>query len=228
LLTFSALKERCAYPSELKKISPPKYARDKAAGLGTEFHECVSNWIRGVFRRSTTPQVDEWFNRLFEVWVPPPGCRDEYALGIDADGVAYEVDEPEPHVYTHKTATLITAGRLDAQWIDGGTLNVVDWKTGQGYLGKPWDVPQIVAQAVCAAKLAKQNGLDITHVRAGAYYARLGIFDMETRGISEVDDMFERVKTWAMMDPSLPRPGGWCLGCWDKKECAAFAELTAA
>jgi hypothetical protein len=233
--TFSALRAECSYP-ELIDLAVPKTARrQQALDAGTEFHGAVESWVKGE-RQAMLESKDAraWLARMERVWSPPSGCRAEVALGLDVAGKAYEVDEPEPHVYVPRAPGihLVTAGRLDLLWDDsdedGVTLHVVDVKTGRTYLGDPWDVPQLVAQAVAAASLRDQRADSPRWLRLGVYYARLGLFDY---GVGRVDledvlGRFDDVKRWATQG-SDPRPGGWCLGCWSRANCDRNPEAAA-
>jgi hypothetical protein len=232
--TFSSLKNECAHPELLKLTAPKNYARDKAADKGTLFHSFVEKAVNGqTFFGKFDEDVNRWAKKLFDQWGPPRGCMSEVAIGLDANGQAHMVDEPEPHVYVAQNGSeLVTAGRLDLRWYEDEdtTLVVVDLKTGQSYLGDPWEIPQLVAQAVAATKLHNRiNGRTIARVKLGVYYARLGIFDYGSgpRDLNTVENLWDSVYHWATMS-NEPRPGGWCLSCFEKKQCAAFEEMTAA
>jgi hypothetical protein len=231
--SFSSLNKHCAHAGLLKAIPRKNYARDKAADKGNVFHKATELWVKGEnpFDAGLTGETYQWFQRLRDIWSPPAGCMAEVAIGLDALGVAHEVDEPEPHCYVSRSGVeLVTAGRLDLRWWEGHGLYVVDIKTGQSYLGDPWDVPQLVAQAVAATALARQDSgvLALSSVRLGVYYARLGVFDFApARSAESVSKLFPAVAEWGLMD-TTPRPGGHCLSCWEKKNCATFMEMTEA
>jgi hypothetical protein len=231
--SFSSLRENCVHDSLLKNLTK-NYARDKAAGKGTLFHSYIEKAVLGVtFFGEHDEDVKVWVQRLFSCWEIPSGCMSEVAIGLDAAGKAHEVDEPEPHCYVAKdpSVEIITAGRLDLRWHedDGKTLVVVDLKTGQSYLGDPWSIPQLVAQAVAALAMEWRGDSKVERVKLGVYYARLGIFDYGSgpQNAAQVADRFKDVSRWALMT-NEPRPGAHCLSCYEKKSCAAFEEMTAA
>lgn len=231
--SFSSLRKECAHPELLKLVPRKSYARDKAADMGTVFHAAVEAWIKGAnpfdVAGGLVGDPYKWFTRLVDSWVPPAGTQSEVAIGLDALGAAHEVEEVEPHCYATKNGVeLVTAGRLDLRWREGDTLVVCDLKSGQSYLGDPWSVPQLVAQAVSALAL-ETSAAKWSSVKLGVYYARLGLFDFGAgpRPSEAVGKLFPVVADWALMT-NEPRPGPHCLSCWEKKHCAAFAELSEA
>jgi hypothetical protein len=217
--TFSALRKDCNYPEiiDLSVVKTP--ARRKSMDLGSDFHSVVEAWVTGKPFNALAGEPAAWFRRMQEIWAPPPACRAEVAIGITGEGVAVQVDEPEPHVYVSRSpgVTLITAGRLDLWWEEDGLDVVCDVKTGRLYLGDPWTIPQLVAQAYAVA--ASPDGP--SQIKLGVYYARHGLFDFPLpRTRAEVLEMFPQVRAWALA-ASDPRPGAHCIGCYSATNCPA-------
>jgi hypothetical protein len=224
--TFSALRERCNYPEIIDLSVAKTPSRQKSMDVGTEFHEAVEAWVTnrplGFF---LSKDANKWFEMMTKVWAPPVDCRAEVAIGITTDGRAVDVDEPEPHAYVPRDPTdvLLTAGRLDLEWTEERfTENVVDVKTGRTYLGDPWQIPQLVAQAVSVALRLMAQFSDVSQIKLGVYYARLGLFDYGDgpRPLSNVIAMLPQVHRWATAE-SDPRPGAHCLGCYSATNCHA-------
>ena len=223
--TFSALRDKCSYP-EILELTRVRYAgQQKALDRGTAFHRAVEQWVKGEqIDMPTDPDVVAWLDRMTSTWTPPPGIRSEFAVGIRPDGsVTDEVDEPEPHVYVARDGSeLLTAGRLDLTWDADRVAHVVDVKTGVKYLGSPWSIPQITAQAYCIAMLSMCGGAD--HVKAGVFYARLGVFDFgATRPIQDAHAIFPRIVRWATQS-AAPVISGACLSCYSSKACDAYSK----
>jgi hypothetical protein len=236
--TFSQLRAHCAYPLTLEALGPRKYARDIAARKGSDLHARVDGWVR-TGELDLVGAVDEvraWAETMARGWSPPPGCRSEWALGLTRDALrGVEVDEPEPHVYrarngddwvavasngiiTTAPGGLVTAGRCDLAWVVPGVvdvLHVADIKTGRTYLGPPARIPQLAACALAARWVLRAP----FPLRVGVYYARLGVWDWET--VETETDLVEVVRA-AVDLPDAPRVGGWCLGCYNAKECEAY------
>lgn len=223
--TFSALREKCSYPELIDLAVPMSKSRQSACDVGTEFHAAVESWVKGTpMPALTSKDARAWLAKMEKVWTPPLGCESEVALGLTTMDQAVPVDEPEPHIYVPRDplVSLVTAGRLDLRWEEemGSIRVVVDVKTGRTYLGDPWTIPQLVAQAVTAA-LADRELMDgAFQVKLGVYYARLGLFDWgETRSRAElIDNELPAVRRWATQDPS-PKPGAWCLSCYSRANC---------
>lgn len=222
--TFSALREKCSYPELIDLAVPMSKSRQAACDVGTEFHAAVESWVKGTpMPALTSKDARTWLAKMEKVWTPPPGCEAEIAIGLTDDHRAVTVDEPEPHVYVPRDpgTRLVTAGRLDLRWPEGTARAVVDVKTGRMYLGDPWTIPQLVAQAVTQA-LAEHDGegAGATSIKLGVYYARLGMFDWgEERDINDViNTELPAVRRWATQDPS-PNPGAWCLSCYSRANC---------
>lgn len=226
--TYSSLRGVCAYPELIDLAIPPSKARQTSMDLGTEFHVAVEAWVKGTpMPVLTSKDARAWLARMEKVWAPPPGCEAEIATGITDDGRGVYVDEPEPHVYVPRDPAdrLVTAGRLDLRWTENvATRVVVDVKTGRTYLGDPWAIPQLAAQAVSEALLCRVDDAfdDVSEIRLGVYYARTGLFDFPpARPLYEViDELLPQVKAWATM-PADPNPGAWCLGCYSRANCAS-------
>lgn len=226
--TFSALRARCHYPEIIDLMVPKKLSRLKSLSVGTAFHDVVEAWVTGkpINELALSPEVHSWLDLMKSVWVPPTDCKSEVAIGITNDGRAVDVDEPEPHAYVPRNPgpgnVLLTAGRLDLQWTEGFTEHVVDVKTGRLYLGDPWQIPQLVAQAVSVALRLLAEFSDVSEIKLGVYYARTGLFDYSdgARPVSEVVAMFPKVVRWATAE-SDPRPGAHCIGCYSAAECHA-------
>lgn len=220
--TFSALREHCNYPEIIDMSFPMTIARRKSCGDGTDFHSLVEAWVKGKpFGPPSSKDVQDWFRTMQTIWSPPVDCTCEVAIGITEDERAVEVDEPEPHVYVPRREgdTLLTAGRLDLLWREdqGSTGVVCDIKTGRTYLGDPWSIPQLVAQAVAVA--LRSRGSEMTDIKLGVYYARPAIFEFPPmRPIEEVIDMLPMVRRWATAENN-PRPGAHCLACWSATNC---------
>jgi hypothetical protein len=231
--TFSALRERCNYPELIDLVNPMSKHRQRACDVGTELHRAVENWVRygTPLERDgadpiTSKDARSWFERMASTWAPPKDCKTELALGITDDGRAVEVDEIMPHEYTSRSASdaLITAGRLDLLWVENyGTAVVVDIKTGRSYLGDPWRIPQLVAQAYAVSQWMREHDdyEQVYEVKLGVYYARLGLFDFgdSAESVSDVRDMFPTVRRWALADND-PKPGAHCLSCYSASNCS--------
>lgn len=230
--TFSRLRALCAYPETLDR---PSARRDEAAATGTTFHLYIQRWAEAVAEGrpwhldGATEPVRGWLQRMREVWTPPKGLEVEVAMGLQdhAEPVYVPVVEAEPHVYVPKdesirgSVRLLTAGRADLLEKRLGIVYVDDIKTGQFYLGDPKLIRQLLGQGIAATLRADADGFV-----PGIYYARLGIFDRGDgepilRGSHEWDQVWAWVQESARM-PAEPRPGGWCLSCWEKAECPAF------
>lgn len=225
--TFSQLRKNCAYPITLDALGGPRPARDKAAGLGTEFHARIDAWVAtGALDdySDASKVVKGWLDRMVATgWTPPSGCRSEVACGLrvsddDTDRGwlrPVEVIETSPHVYVAKDGNAIaTAGRVDLMWKVLGVLYVADVKTGRTYLGPPAEIPQLTAGA-CA--LSDPDGDDMINV--GVYYARLGVWDWS--GLLTYRKV-EHTTGRALGLPDAPIVGGHCLGCWNTEACEAY------
>jgi hypothetical protein len=244
--TFSKLRALCAYP---ETIDRPSRRRDEAAGFGISYHGHVEQWRDAVVngRPWDIDGVGEpmrgWLVRMREVWTPTPDLEVEVAMGLaDAPAPRYvPVDEPAPHCYVPADlgvtalmwaaapdevrqqwqSGMVTAGRADLLRPVGELVQVDDLKTGQSYLGDPKLIRQLLAQGIAATLRAGAAGFI-----PGIYYARLGVFDRGDgepiwRGSDEWDQAWDFVVSAAKMS-SDPRPGGWCLSCWEKNDCSAF------
>jgi hypothetical protein len=220
--TFSQLRAHCAYPLTLEALGPRKYARDIAARKGSDLHARIDQWVRtGTLDLvGAVDEVRAWAETMSRGWSPPPGCRSEWALGLTRDALrGVETDEPDPHVYSARGGeSLVTAGRCDLAWVVPGVvdvLHVADVKTGRTYLGQPARIPQLAACALAARWVLRAP----FPLRVGVYYARLGVWDWET--VETETDLVEVVRA-AVDLPDAPQVGGWCLGCYNAKECEAY------
>lgn len=230
--TMSKLRAFCAHP---ETIDRPSARRDAAAGLGTTCHEYIDQWRaclsagRPWLIDGAPEPVRTWLGKLREVFEPPPGWQTEVAMGLAdlpyPEFVPVRETAPGSHVYEPEDGAtpLLTAGRADMLWPvdgdDGTYVRVCDIKSGQSYLGEPGRIRQVLAQGFAAARRWRTSAF-----QPGIYYARLGVFDWGPvialdgeLGRATWDDVVDAAKL-----PSDPRPGAWCMNCWEKKECSAY------
>lgn len=105
-------------------------------------------------------------------------------------------------------------------------VKVADIKSGQFYLGDPGKLRQLLGQGFACWARAREQGLDVQGFVPGVYYARLGMFDWG-QPIIEGTTAWAEAWRWVMEAARRdrePHPGPWCLGCWDKKDCAKNPE----
>jgi hypothetical protein len=237
--TFSALTQaaHCAHPELLDFEHAPNPRRQAAAELGTEWHTAVVDLIEKARRGETfydsgySPQVRRWVSRMRDRWQIPADVECEVALGIgerDGEPVYIEVKEDPPgsHFYmrTESGPPLLSAGRADLIYPDPShplVVNVVDLKSGAAWLGSPDRVPQIMAQSLAAAL---RGGY--VSARPGVLYARIGMVEWGRLIVANDRDAWATVREAALRSTD-PRTGGWCLSCYSKDKCDAFARIVA-
>ncbi len=153
----------------------PRYdSRSPAASLGSALHEVIERRITGE------PMPPETIANAYELtgfdrgrflslcrsFDPkvPAGTLAEVALGMFDDGSVGEVDGGKGEYVAAPGLNMYTAGTIDAMWSDpplseskrcpeGGTLWIVDWKTGdEGNVAPPATNWQLRGAAVLAAE----------------------------------------------------------------------------
>jgi hypothetical protein len=142
-------------------------------------------------------------------------------MGLSPTGRYVEVTEPEPHVYVpvDSAAKILTAGRADTTWPDGGLIYVGDLKSGKTHLGRPEDLPQLQMLGLAAADKHQADAMVL-----GIYYARDGVWDWSqpiALDSAKAAAMWDQVLLYASLGPE-PRPGDWCASCWERKGCTSY------
>lgn len=223
--SFSALQAHCSHAEELEVIHPPSRRLREAGDHGTAFHGAACEWIEATvkgapfFDGGYTPKVRRQLNRLRGVWTPPKGIETELAVGLEEVAgeprfVNVRETAKDSHIYVPVLPghNLLCAGRADWVWDEPGEpllVNVVDVKSGKFWLGDPDRHVQILAQGFACALRCGAVGF-----RPGIYYPLAGAFYWE-RPVSVLDtDAWRRVREAALRD-SGPKPGAWCMGCWE-------------
>jgi hypothetical protein len=255
--TFSQLRAFCSHPELLRKPSKRRDDAAALGTMFHKYVEawrlCIAEGKPWHVDGAPEP-VAGWLKRMREVWTPPPNAEVEVAMGLaptlggEPDYVP--VDEVAPHVYVPSSMQirpsdwaeasekqrqdllascgLLTAGRADLiAPLGDGILSVDDLKSGKFYLGPPNRLRQLLAQGIAATLRADARGFV-----PGIYYARLGMWDRGDeapifRGTPEWDEAWHAVRDSALM-PSTPKPGPYCLDCWDAKACVANPAVEAA
>jgi hypothetical protein len=231
VISASALKPNCAYPTVLKRGKVVTPDQQRAMDRGTAFHAAIECWARtGAPPVVADPEIQGWADLLCAElphqgmgWIPGVTVAlVEEAWGLWDDGRYTPVSEPMPHVYAalgeyRDGVALLTAGRADLAWCAGAsTLVVLDWKTGK------WPAPPAGCNLqVNGAGIALAQFTGMPWYLPGIYYARDGAFDWGDpvrMGSPEQLAMWRDVREAALLPPE-PRPGEWCGDCWERKAC---------
>ncbi len=244
-VSASALRRHCGHPRQISREQPKSARVQAAADLGTAFHAAVAKWAEtGALPPPDACGGDEvrgWLELLAMQWSPPPRAMLEHAMGLSPSGRYVDVveDPPDSHQYVavdHDAEgpyPLLTAGRADVVWRDGGMepgevlrdiATVLDFKTGRYAVEAPATNLQLAALGFAAADMFGSG-----HMRLGIYYARDGVF--EWSDVIELDGdhaaaLWADVEDAALLDET-PRPGEHCGPCWERRmgRCS-FAQQT--
>jgi len=174
LVTLSGLQRASICTASI--VLPRYGSTSSAADLGSALHEIIERRIAG---EQLPPETiaNTWeltgfdrgrFLSLARSFDPkvPAGTLAEVALGLSEDGHVGVVEGGRGEYTAGPTCALFTAGTIDAMWSDpplegdeaprcpdGGTLWIVDWKTGdEGNVAPPATNWQLRGAAVLAAK----------------------------------------------------------------------------
>lgn len=221
LISASSLKRFCRHDKVLEKKRPKNQAVIDAADEGTRFGKLVQDWIEG--REPVVPEIKDepwhWYQNMRASWRPPSGVLCEVALGLAHDGRHIHVMEPEPHVYVPgpgAPAPIMTAGRADLAWVGDAAAVVGDLKRSAWRYGPPAQHPQLMALGLAwAARTAKRFLFVGLYDARDASWGWSDCIDLDVDGA----EMLTEVREMATMDDE-PRPGPWCGGCWEAKNCA--------
>ena len=220
MISASALIRNCGFARKLNREKPRTEAQQLSMDRGTKFHKAVELWLSGN-GLPTCPEdleIQGWLDLLVFEMEARVGMETEVAWGLSTEGRYLEVTEPQPHVYVagHPKDVLLTAGRADLVWRDANHVRVIDWKTGR--------YPATPAQdnlQVHAAGIAMAGRFLLPLYQPILYYARDGYWDygpLVEIGGREHARMLAEIRSAAQLDET-PRPGNWCLKCWERKAC---------
>lgn len=221
--TASKLSRFCAHHHLLSDLNP-RPTRDAAAKKGRAFDAALQAWYeRGIV--PTMPEDDDvtsWLATMVEHgWAWPDGCELQHAWGMSKWGtyVAVEETAPASHVYRALDGEdLLTAGRLDIDWMADDLLVVIDWKSGRSLVPPARVNLQVNAAGIANAQRWKARGYV-----PGIYYAREGRWDMGDpveMGSDDWEARFEDIRQAASLDDQ-PHPGDHCGDCFERKNCSA-------
>lgn len=226
MITASALKRFCRHDDVLKARKPRSAALETGGARGTVFHAAAEAWIK---RTCDVPQVEDleiqgWIDLLTATWEIPRAPHVEVAWGLTMAGQYIDVVETSPgsHVYVTMDpgVQLLTAGRSDLCWTDGGELSNADWKTGK------WPAPPARENLqVNAGGIALAQRFGAGAYRPGIYYARDGYWDwgdtVELGSLAHAE-MLADIREAAQLDAE-PHPGAHCGSCWERRACPSSA-----
>jgi len=226
--TASQLTRDCGYVTKLSQLRPRSAYVQSTADEGTRFGKLVQEWLEG--REPEAPSaLDEpwsWFEYMRQVWTAPPGIQCEVPLGLSWDGNFVEVTEPNPHIYIPAMGSdpsiLATAGRADitapirAMTVEGlvDAVLVADLKRSAWKYSPPDRHPQLMALGCAFA-----SKIGVEYMVLGLYGAKDGTWEQSDP--VRVDDLLPAVLEMCALPENEPRPGPWCAGCYERRNCPA-------